>query len=139
MGADALDGVAAADALAVDDGAKLSLDRVGDHGGGDGAEELALLADLGVNGDGLAIDGGLHGLRGGNTLGLALLDVATALLELLDVARGGGLGLLVGEQEVLREALSDLYDVALAALTPKLLKEDDFHGILLRRSACADP
>jgi len=42
-------------------------------------------------------------------------------------------------QEVLREALSDLYDVALAALTPKLLKEDDFHGILLRRSTCADP
>lgn len=57
----------------------------------------------------------------------------TALLELLDIARGGGQGHLVGEQEVLRVALGDIDDVALAALTPELIREDDFHGILLLR------
>ena len=67
-----LDGVAAADALAVDLDAELGLDGLGDLGGGDGAKELALLADLGVNGDGLAIDGGLQSLGSGDALGLAL-------------------------------------------------------------------
>jgi hypothetical protein len=100
--------------------------------GGDGAKELALLADLGVDAHKLARKGCFGGLGGTDALGLALLDVVAALLELLDVARGGRLGDLVGEQEVLRVALGDVHDVSLASLAPKLTQEDDFHGKLLR-------
>ena len=94
-----------------------------------------LLADLGVDGHRLAIKGSLGGLGVGDALRLTLLDVVTALLELLDVARSGRLGELVGEQVVLRKALSDVHDVALAALAPELTQKDDLHVTLLSYSA----
>ena len=75
-----LDGAVELDALALDLDAQLVLDGVGDHGVGHGAEELALVADLGVDEDGLAIDDGLQSLGIGDALSLALLDVVTTLL-----------------------------------------------------------
>ena len=123
-----LDGAVELDALALDLDAQLVLDGVGDHGVGHGAEELALVADLGVDEDGLAIDDGLQSLGIGDALSLALLDVVTTLLELLDVALGGRQGHAVGEQEVLSEPLGDLDDVALSALALELTQKDDFHG-----------
>ena len=129
---DGLDRGTMADTLLVDVEAELGLDGFDDLGRGDGAKELALITNLGVNGNALAVESRLERLGVGDALCLALLDAVTTLLELLDVARGGGGGDLVGEQVVLRESLSDVYDVALSAIAPKLTQEDDFHGKLLR-------
>ena len=123
-----LDGLAELDALAVDVHIELGLDRVGDHGSSDGTEEDALLADLGVDGDLLAIELGLEGLGVGQTNGLALLDVVTALLELLEVTLGSSNGELLRNQLVLGVTLSDVDDVALAALALDLTKQHNFHG-----------
>ena len=128
MNAGLLDRGGTLDALAVNLDTELILNRGGDHGGGDGAEELALLADLDIDGHVLALEGSLHGLGVSDTLLLALGDVVATLLELLDVARGGGDGHALGEQEVLRVALSDVDDVTLATLAPELTQKDDFHG-----------
>ncbi len=94
-----LDRGAAHEALAIDLYAELLLDGGDDLGAGHGAKELVVLADLGVDGDGLAVELGLGRLCIADALLLALLDVVTALLKLLDVARGGRLGDLAGEQE----------------------------------------
>jgi hypothetical protein len=67
----------------------------------------------------------------GDTRLFALLDIVTTLLELLNITGGSGLGDLVWEQEVLREALSDIDDVSLSAFAPQLIQKDDFHGTLL--------
>ena len=126
-----LDGLAELDALAVDVHVELSLDRVGNHGSGDGTKEDALLADLGVDGDLLAIELGLEGLGVGQTNGLALLDVVTTLLELLEVTLGGSNGELLRNQVVLGVTLSDVDDVTLAALALDLTKQNNFMGTLL--------
>lgn len=65
MGTGNLDGLTELDALAVDVHTELSLDGVSDHSGGNGAKEDALVADLDVNGDRLALEGSL-GLVGGS-------------------------------------------------------------------------
>ena len=124
-----LDGLAELDALAVDVHVELSLDRVGDHGSGDGTKQDALVANLDVNGDLLAIEGLLERGGVGQTDGLALLDVVAALLKLLQVALGSRNGELLREEIVLGVALSDIDDVALAALAPDLTKKNDFHEI----------
>ena len=64
VGTGNLDGLTELDALAVDVHTELSLDGVSDHSGGNGAKEDALVADLDVNGDRLALEGSL-GLVGG--------------------------------------------------------------------------
>ncbi len=99
-----LDGATGGDALAIDLDAELILDRIRDLSGGNGTEELVVLAHLGVDGDGLAVELGLRRVGIGDALLLALLDVVAALLKLLDVARGGRLSDPLGEQIVLRIA-----------------------------------
>ena len=116
------------DALAVDLDVQLGLDRVGDHGGGDGTEEDALLADLGIDEDLLALELGLESLSIGKTDGFALLDILAALLELLEVTLGSSNGELLRNQVVLGITLSDVDDVALAALALDLVKQNNFHG-----------
>ena len=124
---DGLDGLADIETLAVDFDASLGQNRISDHGSGDGTEQHALFADLGVDGNGLAIDGLLERVGVGNADGLALLNVVATLLELLEVALGSGNSKLLGEQIILSKALSDLYDVALAALAANLVKKNNFH------------
>ena len=128
MQARGLDGAVELDALALDLDTKVLLDGVGNHRVGDGAKELALVTNLGVDENRLAVERGLQGLGIGDTLLLALGDVVTTLLELLDVALGGRQGHAVGEQVVLSEPLGDLDDVALSALALELTQKDDFHG-----------
>ena len=86
--ASGLDGLADIETLAVDFDASLSQNRISDHGSGDGTEEHALFADLGVDENLLALERSLQGLSVGDTLLLALGNVATALLELLEIASG---------------------------------------------------
>ena len=138
MATGGLDGDATNDALAVDVDAELGLDGLDDLLRGDGAKELALLADLRVDLHELLVEDSLGGLGVGDALGLALGDAVAALLELLEVARGGRLGDLVAEEVVLRIALGHVDDVALSALAPELTQEDDFHGTLLRSVGYAD-
>ena len=119
-----LDGLTDIETLAVDFDASLSQNRISDHRSGDGTEQHALFADLGVDENLFALERSLQGLSVGDTLLLALGNVATALLELLEVARGGRLGDLVAEEVVLRIALGHVDDVALSALAPELTQED---------------
>ena len=127
MGTGNLDGLTELDALAVDVHTELSLDGVSDHSGGNRAKEDALVADLDVNGDLLALEGSLGLVGGSQTDGLALGDVVATLVELLEVALGGGNSELLGEQEVLSVTLSDLYDVTLAALALDLIEKNNLH------------
>ena len=127
MGTGNLDGLTELDALAVDVHTELSLDGVSDHSGGNGAKEDALVADLDVNGDRLALEGSLGLVGGSQTDGLALGDVVATLVKLLEVALGGGNSELLGEQEVLSVTLSDLYDVTLAALALDLIEKNNLH------------
>ena len=126
VGTGNLDGLTELDALAVDVHTELSLDGVSDHSGGNGAKEDALVADLDVNGDRLALEGSLGLVGGSQTDGLALGDVVATLVKLLEVALGGGNSELLGEQEVLSVTLSDLYDVTLAALALDLIEKNTF-------------
>ena len=99
VGTGNLDGLTELDALAVDVHTELSLDGVSDHSGGNGAKEDALVANLDVNGNRLALEGSL-GLVGGNqTDGLALGDVVATLVKLLEVALGGGNSELLGNRK----------------------------------------
>ena len=133
MGTGNLDRLAKLDALTVDLNTEVGLDRVGDHGGSNGAKQHALVADLGVDGNGLAIDGLLERVGVGNADGLALLNVVATLLELLQIALGCRNGELLREQVVLGVTLSDVYDVTLATLALDLTQENDFHEISLRK------
>lgn len=105
VGTGNLDGLTELDALAVDVHTELSLDGVSDHSGGNGAKEDALVANLDVNGDRLALEGSLGLVGGSQTDGLALGDVVATLVKLLEVALGGGNSELLGEQEVLSVTL----------------------------------
>ena len=128
MGTGDLDRLAKLNALAVDLNAELGLDRVDDHGSGDGAKEDALLADLGVDGDLLAVELSLESVGVGQTDSLTLLDVVATLLELLQVALGSSNGELLRNQVVLGVTLSNVDDVTLAALALDLTKQNNFHG-----------
>ena len=129
MRAGHLDGLAELDALAIDLDIELILDGVGDHGRGHGTEQDALVADLGVDGDLLAIEARLERVGVLETDRLALGDVVAALLELLQVARSCRNGEFLREKVVLGVSLSDIYDIALAALALDLTKKNDFHEI----------
>ena len=127
MLAGGLDGLAQIDLLAVDGDADLLGDSLGKDGGGDGAEELALLADLCENPEGLAVEGVLQGGGVGRTSKLALLDVVTTLLELLELALGCLDGNALRQQVVDGEALSNVDDVALAAAALEFFKQNNLH------------
>ena len=126
-----LDGGVQLDPAAVHRDAELILDGVGDHGRGDGAVELALLAHARLDLDELALEHAAHGLGVLHAADLALLDVPAALLELLQVPLGGGQRDALPEEVVLGVALGHVDDVALAALAPELRQEDHFHVWLL--------
>ena len=98
-----------------------------EHCGRDGAEELALLADPGIDLDGLAIEGVLEDVGVGGTSKLALLDVVTTLLELLELALGGLDCDALRKQVVHRITLGDIDDVTLATTALEFLKQNNFH------------
>ncbi len=108
------------------------LKRPGDVAGGDGAEQLALLAHAHLDGDsgalhlGHQIGAGLFvqpGLAAGLLLGAGLSDG--------DVVFGGRGGQPAGKQVVAGEAVGDVLDIAHAGGAFDLLHEDYFHATLL--------
>ena len=101
-----LDGLTDIKTLAVDFDASLSQNRISDHGSGDGTEQHALFADLGVDENLLALERSLQSLSVGDTLLLALGNVATALLELLEVTLRSSNSNLLREQVVIGIATS---------------------------------
>ena len=129
VGTGNLDGLTELDALAVDVHTELSLDGVSDHSGGNGAKEDALVADLDINGDRLALEGSLGLVGGSQTDGLALGDVVATLVKLLEVALGGGNSELLGEQEVARVAIRRIHNLILLADTLHIFQQNNLHNL----------
>ena len=123
-----LDRVAELDTTTVDLDAKVLLDCVGDDRRGDGAEQLALFANVGKNLDSCTIELGAHGLSVGKASLLALGDVVLALLELLEVALGRLDGVTLGQQVVVGVTIGNFDNVAFAAPAFQFFKQNDFHG-----------
>ena len=122
-----LDSLAQVNLLAVDRDAELLENRLSQHGGRDGAKELPLLADPGIDLDGLAIEGVLENVSVGGASKLTLLDVVTTLLELLELALGGLDCDALRKQVIHRVALGNVDDVTLATAALEFLEQNNFH------------
>jgi hypothetical protein len=120
--------------LQLDAGLRLELLR--DVAGGHGAEQLALLADAHLDGDGAT----LH-LREQVNARLIVKPLLAARLLLgaglgdSDVVVGGGGGQPARQQVVTGEAVGDVLDLADAGGAFDLLHEHDFHATLLRQGS----
>src|SRR5690606_168526 len=95
--------------------------RLGDVGGADGAEQLALIAGLGGDGHLQALELRLAVLGSLQRLAGSLLELGPACFEFLDVLRRGRLGLAGRHQVVAAVAGADLDLVAQVAQVIDLL------------------
>src|SRR6266545_2339158 len=114
-------------------------EEIGDVLGRDGPEELALLGRLAPLLVGEPLDALAHALRIGldaRRLGLLLaLDV----LQVAQVARGGGDRELLRDEVVARVAVGDVLDLAPASDLRDVVEQDDLHELTRRRTAAARP
>ena len=112
--------------------AGFGLERLGDVTGGDGAEELALLADADLDADGAPID-----LREDVRAGLVVEAVLAAGvlgglgLGDIDVVIGRRGGELPGQEVVAREAGGDVLNVTGGAVPSTSSRNTTFMGDLL--------
>ena len=106
-----------------------AVDRVGEVAGRDRAVELAGLAGLADDDEGLAVE--LRGDRCGLALALEVagLELGALGFEALGVVLGGAERLALGQQEVAGIAVADADDVAHLAEAGDAFEQDHLHGI----------
>ena len=120
------DGVLELDFFLVERDVELVLQFVGDHAGGDGAEQLAFLAGLDLD-DADQLGQRLGQL--GHGVELVRFALGAALLERLDLAlvrRRDGHGQALREKKVARVAGGDADVVGFTAEADDVLRENDF-------------
>src|SRR5438128_2741733 len=105
----------------------LLLQRLNDVVVGDRAEEAPIRTRLLRNLDRQAVELGAALLRLGERLRLRLLELGALRLESLEVGFSRALCLAVRDEEVAREAVLHLDDVAELAEVRHLLHKDDLH------------
>src|SRR6266852_1949050 len=128
--AEGFDGFAELD-LALVDLEALHGEGFGDVGGGDGAEELVVLAGLAGEAESDAVDERGLLLRGFELVGGFLGQRGANALEGFHVAAGGFDGELARQQEIAGVAGLDGNDVAAVAELIDVFLQNDLHGVSL--------
>src|SRR5690606_26030324 len=109
---------------------------LGNVGGADRAEQLALVASLGADRELEALELRLAGLGALQRIARDLLKLGAALLELLHVVRGGQRRLALGQQEIAGIAGTHLDAIAQVAEVGHFFQKKDVHGNGLSAERC---